>query len=280
MKIIQIDTIIEAVRNLCIETNCNLGADVRAALQAAYEREEAGLSARVLGELIKNADIAQKEKMPICQDTGMAVFFVRLGQEVYIEGGLLADAISEGVRRGYQEGYLRKSVVLDPIRRGNTGDNTPPIIHLELVSGDALEILFAPKGFGSENMSASKMLTPAEGLEGVVDFVVETVRQAGSNPCPPIVVGVGLGGTFEKCALLSKFALTREIGSRHEDPYYVELEENLLQKMNSLGIGPQGLGGRTTALAVHVETFPTHIAGLPCCVNINCHVARHKKVIL
>ncbi|MGN1059380.1 MAG: fumarate hydratase, partial [Clostridia bacterium] len=269
MRTIHTDTIIEAVRALCIDANCNLGGDVRRAILAARAKEEAGPAAHVLEELIKNADIARDGQIPICQDTGMAVFFVRLGQQVHIEGGLLTEAIAEGVRRGYQEGYLRKSVVADPIRRGNTGDNTPPVIHLELTAGDRLELTFAPKGFGSENMSAAKMLKPAEGLAGVMDFVTEAVRRAGSNPCPPVVVGVGLGGTFEKCALLSKYALTREIGSHNPDPYYAELEQTLLERINALGIGPQGLGGRTTALAVHIETFPTHIAGLPCCVNLN-----------
>ena len=280
MRTIHVDSVISAVAKLCIEANCNLGSDVRCALLEAQAKEASAPAIHVLAELIRNADIAEKEQIPICQDTGMAVFFVRLGQEVHVEGGLLTEAISEGVRRGYAEGYLRKSVVSDPIRRGNTGDNTPPVIHLELVAGDRLEILFAPKGFGSENMSGVKMLKPAEGLEGVMNFVVDVVRQAGSNPCPPIVVGVGLGGTLEKCALLSKYALTRDIGVKNEDPYYADLEEELLKRINALEIGPQGMGGKTTALSVHVETFPTHIAGLPCCVNINCHVARHKKIVL
>ncbi len=255
--------------------------DVRCALEQGLAQEESPIARTMLTDIIKNAEIAREEQMPICQDTGMAVFFLKLGQEVHITGGLLADAINEGVRQGYQDGYLRKSVVADPVRRGNTGDNTPAVIHLELVAGDSLEITLAPKGFGSENMSAIKMCKPSEGLDGIIDFVVETVKNAGGNPCPPLVVGVGIGGTFEKCATLAKQALLRDVDSKNPDPYYAELEEILLTKINQLDIGPQGFGGKTTALGVNVETFPTHIAGMPCAVNINCHVTRHitKKLL-
>lgn len=280
MRTIHTDMIVDAVRNLCIEANTFLGDDVLGALCRAKEKETSLVGKEILEKLVENADIAAHEQIPVCQDTGMAVFFVRIGQEVRLEGGLLTDAINEGVRRGYTEGYLRKSVVADPIRRGNTGDNTPAVIHYDIVEGDKLEITIAPKGFGSENMSALKMLKPAEGLDGVKDFILDTVLKAGSNPCPPIVVGVGIGGTVEKCAQLAKHALTREVGGHHPDPYYADLEQELLEKINHTGIGPQGFGGKTTALAVHIETFPTHIAGLPCVVNINCHVTRHKTVVL
>ncbi len=280
MKMIPVSTVVEAVRKMCMEANYFLCDDVRAAIECARGRESSPIGRDILKDLIKNADVAKEEEIPICQDTGMAVFFVRLGQEVQIEGGLLTDAINEGVRRGYSDGYLRKSVLSDPIRRENTGDNTPAVIHYEMIQGDRLEITFAPKGFGSENMSALKMLKPSDGLEGVKQFVLDTVRAAGSNPCPPIVVGVGIGGTMEKCACLAKYALTRNLGEKNPDPFYAQIEEELLAKINALGIGPQGFGGDTTALAVHVETFATHIAGLPCAVNINCHVTRHKKVVL
>ena len=260
---------------MCIEANCNLNQDVRCALSQGLAREENQTAKTILTDILKNADIATSEQMPICQDTGMAVFFLKLGQEVHVTGGLLTDAIHEGVRQGYRDGYLRKSVVADPVRRGNTGDNTPAIIHLELVEGEELEITLAPKGFGSENMSAIKMCKPSEGLSGIIDFVVDTVKTAGGNPCPPLVVGVGIGGTFEKCASLAKLALLRDVDSQNPDPYYAELEEILLRKINELDIGPQGFGGKTTALGVNVETFPTHIAGMPCAVNMNCHVTRH-----
>ncbi len=275
MKEISVDRIIQAVREMCIEANCNLNADVRCALERGLAEEENPIAKTMLTDILKNAEIAGNQQMPICQDTGMAVFFLKLGQEVHITGGLLADAINEGVRQGYRDGYLRKSVVQDPVRRGNTGDNTPAVIHLELVEGEELEITLAPKGFGSENMSAIKMCKPSEGIDGIIDFVVETVRKAGGNPCPPLVVGVGIGGTFEKCAALAKSALLRDVDSQNPDPYYAELEEILLAKINQLDIGPQGFGGKTTALGVNVETFPTHIAGMPCAVNINCHVTRH-----
>ncbi len=275
MKEISVEQIIQTVRDMCIEANCNLNSDVRCALEQSLNREENQTAKSILTDILENADIAGNEQMPICQDTGMAVFFLKLGQEVHITGGLLTDAINEGVRQGYRDGYLRKSVVADPVRRGNTGDNTPAVIHLELVEGEELEITLAPKGFGSENMSAIKMCKPSEGLSGIIDFVVDTVKSAGGNPCPPLVVGVGIGGTFEKCASLAKSALLRDVDSKNPDPYYAELEETLLQKINALDIGPQGFGGKTTALGVNVETFPTHIAGMPCAVNINCHVTRH-----
>lgn len=275
MREISTEQITSVVREMCIEANCHLNQDVRTALEQGLQEETNPTARAMLTDLLKNADLAHKEEVPICQDTGMAVFFLRLGQDVHIQGGLLQDAIEEGVRQGYRDGYLRKSVVADPIRRGNTNDNTPAVIHTEIVEGDRLEIAFAPKGFGSENMSAVKMCKPSEGVDGILDFVVETVRKAGSNPCPPLVVGVGIGGTFEKCTLLAKKALLREVGSKNSDPYYSDLEEQLLERINQLDIGPQGFGGKTTALGVHIETFPTHIAGMPCAVNINCHVTRH-----
>ena len=280
MRVIHTEEITEAVRNMCMEANYFLCEDVRNAIVKAAENETSAIGRGILSDLLENAEIARNEQIPVCQDTGMAVFFVRLGQEVQVQGGLLSDAINEGVSRGYVDGFLRKSVLSDPIRRKNTGDNTPAVIHYDIVSGDKLEITFAPKGFGSENMSALKMLKPSDGIEGVKRFVLDTVCAAGSNPCPPIVVGVGIGGTMEKCACLAKHALTRSLEERNPDPFYAQLEQELLQKINHLGIGPQGFGGKTTALAVNVETFATHIAGLPCAVNINCHVTRHKKVIL
>lgn len=280
MREIHTDTIISTVCNMCIEANCNLNEDIEKALRAGLEREQGNTPRTMLQDILKNAQIAREEHMPICQDTGMAVFFLKLGQEVHIVGGSLNQAINEGVRRGYEQGYLRKSVVADPVRRGNTGDNTPAVIHTEIVDGDRLEITLAPKGFGSENMSAVKMCKPSEGLEGIENFVVDTVRTAGGNPCPPLVVGVGIGGTFEKVTCLAKSALLRDVGTHHPDPYYAELEERLLSKINALDIGPQGFGGVTTALGVNVETFPTHIAGMPCAVNINCHVTRHVTVML
>lgn len=275
MREIDARIITEAVEQMCIDANCFLNGDVRAALETGYNAEKSELAKDVLGNILKNADIAAENTVPICQDTGMAVFFIKLGQDVHVVNGSFNQAINEGVRRGYQKGYLRKSVVADPIRRGNTGDNTPAVIHAEIVDGEEIEITIAPKGFGSENMSAIKMLKPSEGIEGIIDFVVDTVKNAGSNPCPPIVVGVGIGGTFEKAAYLAKSALLRDVDSKNPDPYYSDLEEVLLEKINKLDIGPQGFGGVTTALGVNVETFPTHIAGMPCAVNINCHVTRH-----
>lgn len=280
MKKISVTEVIEAVKKLCIEANINLPQDLQHLLNQRKEDESHPLGKMILEQMIENANLAKNNRDPICQDTGMAVFFVTIGQEVYIEGGSLTDAINQGVREGYAAGYLRYSVVKSPLERINTGDNTPAIIHYDIVPGNELKIEFAPKGFGSENMSRIKMLKPSDGLEGVVDFVIETIELAGGNPCPPIVVGVGLGGTMEKAALLSKKALLRPIGKASDKSYLKSLEENLLEAINQLGIGPQGLGGDTTALAVHVEEYPTHIAGLPVAVNINCHVARHQTITL
>lgn len=275
MREIHVDQIIETVKYMCIDANCNLNRDVQLALEQGLAREQNATAKTMLTDILKNAEIARNEQMPICQDTGMAVIFLKLGQDVHMTGGSLYDAVNEGVRQGYAEGYLRKSVVADPVRRGNTGDNTPAVIHTEITDGEHLEITLAPKGFGSENMSAVKMCKPSDGLDGIIDFVVDTVRRAGGNPCPPLVVGVGIGGTFEKCAYLAKSALLRDVDSSNPDPYYAELEATLLERINALDIGPQGFGGVTTALGVNVETFPTHIAGMPCAVNINCHVTRH-----
>lgn len=280
MRTIHVDQVVKAVQEMCMQANVQLPEDVRARLKEMKTNEASPIGQYVLDAIITNADIAQRDSIPMCQDTGMAVFFVEIGQGVTIEGGLLEDAINEGVRRGYQEGFLRKSVVADPLNRKNTGDNTPAVIHYQLVKGYTLTIEFAPKGFGSENMSTSKMLKPSDGVEGVVKFVKETVLLAGSNPCPPIVLGIGVGGTLDKAAQIAKKALLRPIGSEHPDPYYAALEKRLLEEVNQLGVGPQGLGGTTTALAVHVAMFPTHIAGLPVVVNINCHAARHLKCVL
>lgn len=277
MRTIKASEISERVKDLCIEANTDLGEDVLDALRKALDREESPTGREILSQLIENARVARKEKVPMCQDTGFAVFFVDLGRDVRIEGGSLEEAINEGVRRGYREGYLRKSIC-DPISRENTGDNTPAIIHLRQVEGETLRIVFAPKGAGSENMSRIAMLKPAEGLKGIKAFVVETVDRAGANPCPPVIVGVGVGGTFEKAALLAKEALLRPVGNKNPDERWAEVEEELLREINSLGIGPMGLGGRTTALAVHIESHPCHIASLPVAVNIQCHAARHKEV--
>ncbi|MBP3914635.1 MULTISPECIES: fumarate hydratase [unclassified Clostridium] len=277
MREIHISEIISTVRELCIESNYYLSSDVKEALCKAKENETWPLAENVLDQLILNSNIAKKEDMPICQDTGMACVFVEIGQEVHIVGGLLQDAINEGVRRGYDEGFLRKSVVKDPIHRVNTKDNTPAIIYYDIVPGDKIKITVAPKGFGSENMSRIKMLKPSDGLQGVKDFIIETVKLAGPNPCPPIVVGVGIGGTFDKAAYLAKKALIRPLNKRNQDKFYSDLEEELLEIINKLGIGPQGFGGKTTALGLNIETYPTHIAGLPVAVNINCHATRHKE---
>jgi len=244
------------------------------------KKEESPLGKDILQQIVENAEIAAKEEVPICQDTGFAVIFVELGQEVRVVDGDFNEAINEGVRQGYTDGYLRKSIVEDPIRRKNTGDNTPAVIHFEIVPGDKVKIVVAPKGGGSENMSEVKMMKPADGVEGLKRFVVERVEKSGGNPCPPVVVGVGVGGTFEKCAFLAKKALLREVGSKHPDPYYAELEAELLEKINRSGVGPQGLGGRTTALAVHIEAHPCHIASYPAAVNLNCHAARHKEITI
>ena len=280
MREIGADAIIEAVRALCAPANNRLPADVEAAVRAAQKAEPWPLAKATLGTLCENLDAAARTGLPICQDTGMACVFAEIGQDVHITGGALEDAVNEGVRRGYAEGYLRKSVVADPIRRGNTGDNTPAVLNVRLVPGDKVKLTLAPKGFGSENMSRLAMLKPSDGENGVKDFVVETARLAGPNPCPPIVVGVGIGGTFDRVALLAKQALLRPVGSRNPDPYYAAMEEELLARINALGIGPQGFGGKTTALGVQIETFPTHIAGMPVAVNINCHVTRHAEVVL
>ena len=279
MRTIKAGAVTEAVKKLCIEANCDLPADVREAIRRCRQEETFPIARSVLEKIEENYLIAAAEGVPICQDTGLACVFLRLGQDVHIEGDLRA-AVDEGVREGYREGYLRKSCVADPLRRVNTGDNTPAVIYYDIVPGDGLEITVVPKGFGSENMSQIKMLRPSDGLEGVRDFVLRVAEEAGPNPCPPIVVGVGLGGTFDKAALLAKQALLRPLDVRNADPYYAELEEELLMKINALGIGPQGFGGRTTALAVNIEVLPTHIAGLPCAVNINCHVTRHRTAVL
>ncbi|KUO63838.1 MAG: fumarate hydratase [Gracilibacter sp. BRH_c7a] len=280
MKEISVQKIVKAVEELCLEANCVLNQDVVDALQRSLVTEESPQGKEVLELLLQNAEIAERESIPICQDTGMAVLFVEVGQDLHITGGSLTEALNEGVRRGYKKGFLRKSVVTNPFTRENTQDNTPAIIHYDVVEGDNLTLTLAPKGFGSENMGALKMLKPSDGLAGMMDFVVETVEKAGANPCPPIVVGVGIGGTMEKAAYLAKKALLRDIGSAHQDPELAKLEQELLGRINDLGIGPQGYGGRTTALGVSLEVFATHIAGLPVAVNINCHVARHRKIVL
>ena len=275
MRELNVSKITDTIKTMCIEANCHLNDDILSALKEGLSNETNPTAQNMLENILKNAEIAHTEQMPICQDTGMAIVFIKLGQDVHLTGGSLQDAVNEGVRQGYREGYLRKSVVADPVRRGNTDDNTPAILHTEIVDGENVEITIAPKGFGSENMSAVKMLKPYDGIEGIIDFVIDTVNSAGSNPCPPLVVGVGIGGSFEKAAYMAKHALTREITVHHPDPYYAELEDTLLSKINALDIGPQGFGGKTTALGVNVETFPTHIAGMPCAVNISCHVTRH-----
>ena len=279
MREILANKITEVVKRLSIKANINLTSDMKNCINTAYKKEDWQSARDILGKIIENYEIAEKENMPICQDTGMACVFLKIGQDVHIKGNI-EDAINEGVRQGYQEGYLRKSVVKDPIDRVNTGDNTPAIIYYELVPGDKIEITVAPKGFGSENMSKIAMLRPSDGIEGVKDFIIKTVEEAGPNPCPPIVVGVGIGGTFDKAALLAKKALIRPVDEPNSNPYYADLEEELLEKINSLGIGPQGFGGKTTALSVNIETFPTHIAGLPVAVNINCHVTRHQTEVI
>lgn len=279
MRVVQSKEITEKVKKLCIDGNVNLGEDVLNCIKENVQTEESDLGKNILNILLENADIANKKNIAICQDTGMAVFFVEIGQDVIIEGDTITEAINEGVRQGYEDGYLRKSVV-DPINRINTKDNTPAVIYYEIVKGDKITIEFAPKGFGSENMSKLKMLKPSDGIDGIKKFIIETVSEAGPNPCPPIVVGVGIGGTVDKCAQIAKKAIFRSVGKHNEDEDIANLERELLIEINKLGIGPQGLGGSTTALSVHIETFPTHIAGLPVVVNINCHASRHKKAIL
>lgn len=275
MRTVQVSEITENIKEMCIEANHYLSKDMEAVMERAAETEEAPLGKQILGQLRENLEIAARDMIPICQDTGMAVVFLEIGQDVHLEGGPLEDAVNEGVRQGYTQGYLRKSVVGDPILRENTRDNTPAVIHTRIVAGDKVKIKVAPKGFGSENMSRVFMLKPADGLEGVKNAILTAVKDAGPNACPPMVVGVGVGGTFEKCALMAKEALTREAGSHSSIPWVRELEEEMLEKINGLGIGPGGLGGSTTAFAVNVNTYPTHIAGLPVAVNICCHVNRH-----
>ena len=280
MRILEVSEVTKAVKELCIKANHKLAPDMERALLAAGDKEESELGRKILGQLKENLDIAEKDMIPICQDTGMAVFFVKVGQDVHVTGGSLTDAINQGVREGYTEGFLRKSVVDDPIIRKNTGDNTPAIIHYDIVPGDKITITIAPKGFGSENMSRVFMLKPADGEEGVKDAIVQAVKDAGPNACPPMVVGVGIGGTFEKCTQMAKEALTREVGKESDLPHIRAMEREVLERINKTGIGPGGLGGTVTALAVNINTYATHIAGLPVAVNICCHVNRHASVTL
>uniref|UniRef100_UPI003AEF3EC2 fumarate hydratase n=1 Tax=[Ruminococcus] torques TaxID=33039 RepID=UPI003AEF3EC2 len=280
IRTVQTEIITETIKKMCIEANYSLSSDMVKAMRKAEEKEESVLGKQILAQLQDNLEIAASDMIPICQDTGMAVVFLEVGQDVHFEGGSFEDAVNEGVRRGYTEGFLRKSVVGDPILRENTKDNTPAVIHTRIVEGDRVKITVAPKGFGSENMSRVFMLKPAEGLEGVKNAILTAVKDAGPNACPPLVVGVGIGGTFEKCALMAKKALTREVGKHSDIPYVRKLEEEMLEKINCLDIGPGGLGGTVTALAVNVNTYPTHIAGLPVAVNICCHVNRHTVCVL
>jgi len=280
MREIKVDQIIDVVERLCIAANEHLPNDVKTAIKSCRACEDWDIAQNMLDKIIENYEIADEQNVPICQDTGMACVFLEIGQDVHVVGGDLSEAIHEGVRRGYENGYLRKSVVKDPIRRGNTGDNTPAMIYTEIVPGEQISITVGPKGFGSENMSMIRMFKPSAGLEGIKDFILEVVETAGPNPCPPMVVGVGIGGTFDKAALLAKKALMRSLDSSNEDPYYADLEVEMLEKVNQLGIGPQGFGGKTTAIGLNIETLPTHIAGMPCAVNINCHVTRHKTEVI
>ena len=280
MRQINTEKITDTVEKICIDANYNLGDDLVISLQNALNNEESPLGKEVIAQILENAEIGKNEQVPVCQDTGFAVVFVEIGQEVIIEGQSLQEAINEGVRRGYKNGYLRKSIVKSPLDRVNTGDNTPAVIHTDIVPGDKLKITFIAKGGGCENMSRTAMLTPAQGRDGVIDFVVNTVKSAGANPCPPIIVGVGLGGTFEYATLLSKKAILRPVGSHNKDSNTANLEDELLEEINKLGIGPQGFGGKVTALAVHVETYPCHIATLPVAVNIECHSHRHKTIVI
>ncbi len=279
MREISAEKITECVKRLCIDANCHLGDDIKDCIRCRRDAESWQGAREILERIIENFEIADREDCPVCQDTGVACVFIEVGQDVHILGSL-TEAVNEGVRQGYREGYLRKSVVRDPLDRVNTGDNTPAMIYYDIVPGDRVEITVAPKGFGSENMSKIAMLRPSDGLDGVKRFVVETVEAAGPNPCPPIVVGVGIGGTFDKAAYLAKRALIRPVDERNPSEFYAALEAELLEEINALGIGPQGFGGKTTALAVNIETYPTHIAGLPVAVNINCHVTRHKTEVL
>ena len=280
MREINVSQITDVVEKLCIEANQYLPEDVQGAIRQCRACEDWTIAQGVLDQIITNFEIAEQENVPICQDTGMACVFLEIGQDVHLVGGNLTEAVDEGVRRGYTNGYLRKSVVKDPVRRGNTGDNTPAMLYTEIVPGEQVKVTVGPKGFGSENMSAIRMFKPSAGLQGIKDFIIETVETAGPNPCPPMVVGVGIGGTFDKAALLAKKALMRPIDSSNPDPYYADLEVEMLEKINQLGIGPQGFGGKTTAIGLNIETLPTHIAGMPCAININCHVTRHKSEVI
>ena len=279
MRIVNAEQVRDVVRKLCIEANCHLTDDLKTCIKDCRACEPFPVAQGILDQIIENFNIADENSVPVCQDTGMACVFIEVGQDVHVEGNL-EEAIHEGVRRGYTEGYLRKSVVRDPLDRVNTGDNTPAMIYYQIVPGDKIDITVAPKGFGSENMSQLKMLKPSDGLQGVKDFVLKVVEDAGPNPCPPIVVGVGIGGTFDKAAYMAKKALLRPVDSHHAEEFYANLEDELLEKINQLGIGPQGFGGKTTALAVNIEKCPTHIAGLPIAVNINCHVTRHQHEVI
>ena len=280
MREIHVSQITDTVARLCIEANCHLSPDVKCAIEGCRALEDSSIACNMLDNIIENYRIADAENVPVCQDTGMACVFLDIGLDVHLVGGDLRQAVDEGVRRGYTEGYLRKSVVADPVRRGNTGDNTPAMLYTEIVPGDQLKITVGPKGFGSENMSAIRMFKPSAGLQGIKDFILETVEAAGPNPCPPIVIGVGIGGTFDKAALLAKKAIMRPLDTHNPDPYYADLENEMLEKVNALGIGPQGFGGKTTAIGLNIEVLPTHIAGMPCAININCHVNRHKTEVL
>ena len=279
MREINAQLITDKVAELCIDANCSLPCDIRKRIEDARANEPWATAQGIIDKIIENYNIADENRETICKDTGVACVFLKIGQDVHINGDL-TEAVNEGVRRGYRDGYLRKSVVKDPLRRVNTGDNTPAMLYIELVPGDKIELTVAPKGFGSENMSRIAMLKPSDGIEGVKNFILKTAEEAGPNPCPPIVIGVGIGGTFDKAALLAKKALMRSTDERNADEFYAELENEMLRKVNALGIGPQGFGGKTTALAVNIETMPTHIAGLPVAVNINCHVTRHKSAII
>ena len=280
MRELNVDIITQNIKEMCIEANHFLTDDMKKVFKNAVATEESPLGKKVLNQLNENLDIAGNDMIPICQDTGMAVIFINVGQEVHFTNGNITDAINEGVRQGYVDGYLRKSVVSDPIIRENTKDNTPAVIHYNIVEGDKVDITVAPKGFGSENMSRVFMLKPADGIEGVKEAILTAVKDAGPNACPPMVVGVGIGGTFEQCALLAKKALMRPLDTQNPDPFYADLEKEMLEKVNKLGIGPQGFGGKTTAIGLNIETMPTHIAGMPCAVNINCHVTRHKSEVI
>ena len=280
MREINAAVITDVIERLCIEANQVLPEDVKQAIGQCRACEDGEIACKILDDIIEYYKIAENEQVPICQDTGMACVFLEIGQDVHITGGDLTEAVNEGVRRGYDKGYLRKSVVKDPVRRGNTGDNTPAMLYTEIVPGEQIKVTVGPKGFGSENMSAIRMFKPSAGLQGIKDFILETVEAAGPNPCPPMVVGVGIGGTFDKAALLAKKALMRPVDSENEDSFYADLEKEMLEKINELGIGPQGFGGRTTAIGLNIETMPTHIAGMPCAINISCHVTRHKTEVI